>query len=166
MSIDTRKGIERAARAVTEAAEEHSRVGTALTALVDSIQVARSRHEANAKALEARGEQLRLRAGEIGPLYDRFGALGDEGRAVGALVQEVAAGRKTAATPEDVRALVFAIEAIEERMGKLAGDARDLGRDAAAASATDLAAQCDALRQQMAASRNKLGLLRKGMMPQ
>lgn len=166
MSLDTRKGLERAARATTEAAEEHARVNTALTALVQSIQVARERHEANARALEARGEEIRRRAQEIGPLYDRYGALGDESRAVSALVQEVATRQREAQTPEDLRALVFAIETIEDRMGKLADDARDLGREAAAASATDLAAQCDTLRQQLASARNKLGLLRKGMTPE
>ena len=164
MSIDTRKGIERAARATTEAAGEHTRVNAALNGLILSIQAARERHEVNARALEARGQEIRRRAEEIGPLYDRFGALGEEGRTVGELVVEVAAKQRAATTPEDVRGLVVAIEVIEQRMGKLVDDARELGKEAAEVSATDLAAQCDTLRQQLGAAKNKLGLLRKGMM--
>jgi chromosome segregation ATPase len=163
MSLDTRKALERAARAAGEAAQGQERVNAALATLVQAIQTARQRHEANALALQARGEQIRQRADALAPLHERVAAIGDEGRAVNVLVQQAAAMQKDAATEEQVAALVTFIEGIEERMSKLEGAARGLGQDSAQVSAADVAEYCDSLRQQVASARNRLGLLRRGL---
>lgn len=164
MPLDTRKAVERAARSTSEAAREQEAVGVALGALVQRINAARERHEANARALGERGEEIRRRAEEMTPLFERYAALGDESRAVNGLVQEAAAAQREASTPERVSALVRSIEGIEDRMSKLVEGARDLSREAGAIGITDLAEQADSLRQQAAAARNRLGLLRKGML--
>lgn len=161
--IDTRKGIERAAKTTTEAAEGQERVNASLRALVEAITVARERHEANVAALQARGEEIRLRADQLGVLYERYSALGEEGRIINQLVQDAAAKQREATTPEGVRELVVAIEVIEERMAKLVEGARELHQASIAASISDIAEQADSLRQQVAAARNKMGLLRKGL---
>jgi DNA repair exonuclease SbcCD ATPase subunit len=166
MPIDTRKGLERAAQATVEAAHAQEQVSASLTALIQAIQAARERHEANVKVLAARGEEIRLRAAELGPLYERYAALGDEGQAINGLVQEAAAMQRAATTPDKVIALVAALAGIEERMAKLMDDARELGKAAGAASLSELSEQSDSLRQQVAATRNKLGLLRKGLLAQ
>lgn len=163
MPLDTRNRIERAAKATTEAASEQERVGTALSALVAAITAARQRHEANAAALQERGEEIRRRAEQLGVLYEQYSALGEEGRVVNQLVQEAAARQRDASTPEQIRDVVAAIEAIEERMAKLVDGARELGQAAVAASITDLAEQADGMRQQVAAAKNKIGLLRKSL---
>jgi hypothetical protein len=166
LPLDTRRGVERAAKATTEAAEGQLQVNATLGALVAAITAARERHEANALALQARGEEIRVRAEEVSALYERFSALGDEGKLINQLVQEAAASQREAATPAQVRALVGEIEGIEERMAKLVEVARALTQAATAATVSDLAEQSDALRQQVAAARNKLGLLRKGLTAQ
>jgi hypothetical protein len=163
MSMDTRKGLERAARAAGETAQGQERVNATLTALVQAIDAARKRHEANVLALAARGEEMRQRAETLAPLYDRFSAVTDEGSAVNLLVQQAATMQRNAGTQEQVATLVAFIESIEERMSKLEGEARDLGRDSAQVSASDVAEQCDSLRQQVASARNKLGMLRKSL---
>lgn len=127
MPLDTRKAIERAARSTSEAAREQEAVGVALGALVQRINAARERHEANARALGERGEEIRRRAEEMTPLFERYAALGDESRAVNGLVQEAAAAQREASTPERVSALVRSIEGIEDRMSKLVeGGARSV----------------------------------------
>jgi chromosome segregation ATPase len=163
LPLDTRKGIERAARATTEAAAGQERVNATLQALVEAITVARERHEANAAMLGVRGEEIRRRADEFGTLYERYSALGEEGRVINQLVQDAAASQREATMPEQIRALVASIERIEERMAKLVDGARELGQAAIAAAVSDLAEQVDSMRQQVAAARNKLGLLRKSL---
>jgi hypothetical protein len=162
MPLDTHKAIERAAKATTETAAGQEGVDLALGALVQAITAVRERHEANAAALQARGEEIRRRAEQFGALYERWSALGEEGRIINQLVHDVAATQR-GATPEAARALVAAITGIEERMATLVDRARELGQAAALASITDLAEQASALRQQVAAARNKIGLLRKSL---
>ena len=163
LPLDTRRGIERAARATTEATEVQDRVGASLGALVAAINAARERHAANAAALLARGEAIRERADELGALQERYAALGEEGKAINQLVLDAAALQREATTPAAIRELVVTLEGIEERMSKLVAVARDLAHAATAATMSDLAEQSDALKQQIAAARNKLGLLRKGL---
>lgn len=166
LPLDTRRGVERAAKATTEAAEGQGQVNATLGALVAAITAARERHEANALALQTRGEEIRARAEEVSELYERFSALGDEGKLINQLVQDAAASQREAATPTQVRALVSDIEGIEERMSKLVEIARALNQAATAATVNDLAEQTDASRQQVAAAKNRLGLLRKNLIAQ
>lgn len=161
VTLDTHKSIERAAKATTEAALGQERVDASLRTLVAAITAARARHEANVASLQARGEEIRLRAEQFGELYARYQAFGEEGKGINQLVQETAARQRAATTPEGIREVVAAIEDIEERMTKLVDGARELRQAAIAAAISDLAEQADSLRQQVAAARNKLGLLRK-----
>jgi uncharacterized coiled-coil DUF342 family protein len=161
--LDSRKGIERAAKTTTEAAAGQEGVDASLRALVSAITAARERHEANVAALQERGDEIRRRADELGALYERYSALGEEGKVINQLVMDAAAKQREATTPELIREVVTAIEGIEERMMQLVDGARDLGQAALAVSITDVAEQADSLRQQVAAARNKVGLLRKGL---
>lgn len=163
MSLDTRKGIERAARSTTEAAEAQQRVSVALGSLIAAIAAARDRHEATATALAARGEEIKRRAEQLGELFQRFAGLAEEGRGINLLVQETATLQRDAATPEQIGEVVTAMDEVEGRMGRLADEARELAQAATAAGIADLAEQADGMRQQVTAMRNKVGLLRKGM---
>jgi hypothetical protein len=165
--LDRQKAIERTAKATAEAAAGQERVAAALGALVQAVRVARDRHEAAAAALQARGDEIRLRAETMAGLLERWGALAEEGRAVNQLVQGIAEQQREATTPEAMRALAPSIAAsiagIEDRMAGIVESAKALGQAASAASIVDLAEQADALRQQVGAARNKLGLLRRSM---
>ncbi len=163
MPLDTQKAIQRAAKTTTETASGQERVDRALGALVEAIKAVQKRHEANVAALQVRGEEIGQRAGEFSALYERFAALGDEGKRVNLRVLEAAAAQRDADTPEKIGALVATIAGVEEEMTRLVDGARELGQAATAASITDVAAQADALRQQVAAARNKMGLLRKSL---
>ncbi len=162
MPLDTYKAIQRAAKATTETASGQERVDRALGALVLAIKAVRERHEANAAALQVRGEEISARAEQFAALFAQFSALGEEGGLINQLLLETAAKQKDATTPEGVREVIAAFASIEERMSKLVDAARELGRAATAVSITDLADQAASLRQQMLAARNKVGLLKKG----
>lgn len=161
--LDTRKGIERAAKATSEAAEAQQRVGAALGALIAAIASARERNEAIARALSENGQEIRRRAEQLGELFQRFAALGEEGKQINLLVQDVAARQRAAASPEQLCEVVLAMDDIDGRMARLGDDARALAAASSAAGIVDIAEQADAMRQQIAALRNKVGLLRKGM---
>lgn len=163
MPLHTHKAIERAARATTTAAAGQELVDLALGALVRAISAARQRHEANAATLQVRGEEIRERSEAFGKLFDRYAALGEEGRIINQLVQEAAAKQREATTPEGMREVAAAIGEVEDRMAKLVEDARAYGQAAAAESIADLTEQAESLRQQMAAARNKMGLLRRSL---
>ncbi len=163
MPLNTHKAIDRAAKATTHTANEQERVDLALGALVRAITAVRERHEANVAALQERGEEIRRRAEQLGALYERFAVFGEESKLINQLVQETTARQREATTPEGMREVTAAIGAIEERMTKLADEARTLAQAASAASITELSTEADTLRQQMVAARNKLGLLRKSL---
>jgi chromosome segregation ATPase len=162
MPLDSQKSIERAARAVTETAAGQGAVDLALGTLVRAIQAVRERHEANAATLQARGEEIRGRAEQLSAFQERWSALGEEGRVINQLVQEAASKPRDGA-PETTRELVSAIVLVEARMAQLIEDARELGKAAAQVSINDIAEQANALRQQVAAARNKIGLLRTSL---
>jgi hypothetical protein len=166
MPLDSHKAIERAAKAATETVAGQGRVDLALGALVRVITTVRERHEANVAAVQARGEEIRLRADQLGPLLERQAALAEEGRTINQLVQAAAEQQRAATTPEGIRALVTVVLGIEERMSKLVEGARELVQAATSASMADVAGQADSLRQQVAAARNKLALLRKSLQAQ
>ncbi len=163
LPLDTRKGLERAARSTTEAAEAQQRVSVALGSLIAAIAAARDRHEATATGLAGRGEEIKRRAEQLGELFQRFAALGEEGRNINQLVQEAAARQREATSPEQIGEVVAAMDEVEGRMGRLADEARALAQAATEAGIVDLAEQADGMRQQVTAMRNKVGLLKKGM---
>jgi chromosome segregation ATPase len=163
VALDTRRGIERAAKTATEAAETQQRVNAALAALVAALGVARERYEANAAALAARGEEIRGRAARLEELFLSYAALGDEGKVINQLAQETAARQREATSPEQVQEVIAALSDLDGRMARLIDGARELVQAATAASIVDLAEQADGMRQQVAAVRNKVGLLRKGL---
>lgn len=161
MPLDTRKGIERAAKTTTEAAETQQAVGMALGALVAAIGAARERHETNAAALAARGAEIESRAAQLEELFLRYATLGDEGKAINQLVQQSSARQREASTPEQIREILVTLDDVDERMARLVDGARDLVQAATAANIVDIAEQGEGMRQQIVAVRNKVGLLHR-----
>jgi hypothetical protein len=159
--LDTHKAIQRAAKAAGEAAAAEEELGRALGGLLAAITSAHETQKASVAALAARSEEIARRAEAFTALAARYAALGEEGAQINRLVQDAAGAQREATTPEKVRELVTAIAGIEERMGRLVEEAREVGQAAAAASFEDVTAQAASLRQQVAAARNKMALLRK-----
>jgi len=153
IDLDSQRNIERAARAVNDAAECQDRVARDIGALMEALNAARDRNQASADRLRARGETVQRRTDEAGELLKRFAALGGEAREVSALVQATAKQAGPSAIAQ--------LGAIEAELGRIAEAAAELSRDANAARMTDLGGQANSLRQQMQAASNKVGLLRQ-----
>jgi len=66
-------------------------------------------------------------------------------------------------SPERLAELIERLEEIVARMDGAVARAQDVAREASAADFVDVARQADALRQQLLAARNRVGLLRQGL---
>ena len=161
IELDSHKNLDAAADAVQQAAESHTRFGTQLGALIEAVAVARDRQQASATALNERAVQINQRRAGFEMLRERFGALGEEVRAINALAIDAAAAKSGGnATPEDV---ATTLDAAIVRMEAIVESARALGSDAREQGMVDLDRQADALRQKILAARNKLHQLREAI---
>jgi hypothetical protein len=80
-------------------------------------------------------------------------------------MQEFAAQRAKAQTPEENTELLGTLDALNERMGQVAEEAQSVTQVADEQDFTDVGRQADSLRMQLLSARNKLVLLRKGLAP-
>jgi chromosome segregation ATPase len=161
MPLNSRKNVERAARALQEAAGYEEVLGGRLHGLVAALNAASERQRASLEIIAARGRDIGERNAVFGELFGRFTALGEEARQLTAVAQEIVAvvpGEEEAERSERVKGR---LQELIERMGHVAAGAAELARDAEARDMSDLAREVDALKQQVAAARNKLGLLRQ-----
>ncbi len=162
MPLNSEKNLERAARAMTEAAESQDRVAAHVHALVGAIAVAREAQESSAAALAARAREMAGRATELGELLAQFASLGDEAKALNAMMQE-AAGYKRDPYPGDDADAQARLDAVRARMDEVATRAEDLATLADRKDLPDIGRQADSLRQQIQSARNKLGLLQRSL---
>ena len=78
-------------------------------------------------------------------------------------VQQFAARRGEARTPENEAHLAVDLQALLERMGQLATEAQEVAETAQRQDFSDIGRQADGLRQQLLAARNKMSLLNKDL---
>lgn len=164
VALSSQKNIERAARIIKDAGESNALVARHLQSLVAAIGAARDRHEGAVATLEARAGEVQDRVEVYSGFARRFEALGGEARELNTAVQEVGArGAVDTLGPEGIADVLVRLEAILDRMTRIVESSRALRDEAQAAGITDLSQQAEALRQQVAAVRNKLGLFRQGL---
>lgn len=152
--LTSERNLDKAARAINDAARSQERVMAHIQALVEAIARARAEHEATAQALVARRDEVEARGARYRTQLGRFGALGQGAAAISAEVRRLgtAEGAPTAA-------LVGELAAVRARLGGIVEGAAALGGEAAAERMEDLARQCDALKQQVQSALNKVKLL-------
>lgn len=165
--LSSQKTIERAARAIQEAAESQRDVARDLHALIDGIEHARARNEAASGALGARAEEIQARSTQLGDLLQRFGALGEAAQSINGMVQEALPG---GGPPKDKTqlsgALLEALKRVLERMADVVAQAESLEHDANELEMTELGKQAEAVRQQVLAARKKLLQLERSLTDQ
>ena len=159
--LNSEKNLERAAKAMTESADCQERVGERVKAMVEAITSVRQRQEASAQALLSRAEEMQQRTEVLRDLLVRYGALGDDAKAIHVRIQQAAAVDRAA--PEGMRRVLTELEEIHAHMAKVVETAREISAAAESVDFIDVARQADALRQQMHAARNKLLLLQQGL---
>jgi hypothetical protein len=161
--LDSEKNLERASKALREVAESDERLVAQLQKLVAAVGGVRDRQQEHARGVNARAEELQARTEAFQALLQRYAGLGRSASELNAVVQDIAARRQKATTPEDNRALAGSLEQLLERMGQVADEAQGLANSATADDFNDIARQADSLRQQLLSARNKMALLQKGL---
>jgi len=142
--LSTRKQIERTAAALTALASLEAEIGVHARALVGAIDRSRRMQEELTGRAHARALELQARSAELQFLMDSLGKLGDE-------THRVAATFEGQPSPESLAAAAVELDGLVAR-------ARELAEQAGTRGFEDVRRQVDALRQQLAAARNRLTL--------
>ena len=146
-------------------AEQDQHLNAAVSALVAAVTKTRDRQQIQAESVNARAQDLQQRAEAFKVLLERYGALGQSAAELNQRMQEFAAQRAKAQTPEQNTELIGTLDALNERMVQVADEAQSVTKLADEQDFTDVGRQADSLRQQLLSARNKLNLLRKGLAP-
>lgn len=163
--LSSQKNIEKAAHAVQEANESQRRVGTAIASLVSAITSVRDRHLATAEGVGEQAQRIAERSQEVNTLVQRYAALGEQAKQIGAIVAQAAQLKGRVPTPEEAEGVSQSLKIAQEKMGEVAEIAAELAREAREKDVDDVAREADALRQQIQAAKNKLHLVEKALLP-
>ena len=156
--LNSEKNIERASRALTEAAKSHEQAGQYVFALVAAVARARQLQEATASEIHAQATEVQRRIAQLGVLARRFAELGKEANAIGSMVQEAINARRESKGTAGPGAAPL-LEEVHARMARVLEGATELTLAAKTDGLVDVARDADAIRQQVQAARNKLTLL-------
>jgi hypothetical protein len=167
-ALSSQKALERSAATLKEVADCDDRLGVRARELIEAITAAREKQQAQAQAVHARALELSDRVEIWKELMQSYEGLSQEAGGVNALIQAslepAVQSRKAspeAGTPELSEAAIAGLEEAHARLGQLAEAAEALAEGAQAKNFPDVMREADAVRQQLLAARNKLGLLRK-----
>ena len=165
--LSSQKTIERAARAIQEAAESQRDVARDLHALIDGIELARARNQAASEALGARAEEIQARSTQLGELLQRFGELGEAAHSINGMVQEALPGGGPPKDKSQLSAgLLEALRRVLARMAEVLAQAQSLEHDAGELEMNELAKQAETVRQQVLEARKKLLTLERSLTEQ
>jgi chromosome segregation ATPase len=155
IQLTSERNLEKAARAINDAAESQRRVTEHIQLLIEAISTARTRHDEVAAALLTTRDDVQARAERFQAQLARFAALGKEAADISGQVRELGAVKD-----QPNAAIVALLTSVKERMGGVVSGAAALAVEADAEAMEDLARQCDSLKQQVQSALNKVTLLR------
>ena len=163
VTVDSQRGLERAGETLQAIADCEQEMQAHAQALMAALTEARTTQQRQAEAISARAEEIRGRTETYAGLMRRFEALGQDAAGLNATAQELAARKQT--RDEMVRdpELIAGLDELQARMATAGAAAEALTADARTADFDDLSRRVDSLRQQLLATRNKLGLLREAL---
>lgn len=161
--LNSEKHLERASKLLKDVAEQDQHLNAAVSALVAAVTKTRDRQQTQAESVNARAQELQQRAEAFKVLLERYGALGQSAAELNQRMQEFAAQRAKAQTPEQNAEVLGILDSLNERMGQVADEASAVTKLGEEQDFTDIGRQADSLRQQLLSARNKLQLLRKGL---
>jgi hypothetical protein len=165
-AFGTQKSIDRGANALRQVGECETRIGRALTDLVQAINVVRDEQAKTAERIAARAKELEVRGATLRDLAARYEGLGGVAAQVSAAIRSLptkppsenggsdSASDAAAALPELIQSVARAAEA-----------AKVLSSDAESQGFPDVGRNAETLRQQILAAQNKMNLLLKKLRP-
>jgi hypothetical protein len=141
LGLDSRKGVEKSAEALSRIAGHEQELSADMQRFVGALATARDTQQADAEQVQARALELVARRGELEALDGRLRLLADAVRAVGALIEQLRdSGGGGAGVAEAVG-----------KLGELGELARGVSEDARRQGFADVADEGHALRQQLEA---------------
>ncbi len=152
LSLDSQKGLQRAARLYQDIGACEARLGAAGQALVSAIGQARETQQTQAGLIQERAGEIQERAELAADLLGRYGTLGEEAAQASALAQQVVAN-------QDEPGRNATLLELHERLAQLCGGAQALTEAAKQAGFGDIMRQADTLRQQLLSVRSKVATL-------
>ncbi len=155
LPLTSQRNLDKAARAVNEAAESQRRTGEHLAELMAALNEARDRNQVTAAALQVRGAEIQARADEHARHLAAFQALGKVAKAISEAVRVV--GTAKSAAPRETATV---LGEIEHRMTEVVDQAGALLAAAQDAGLPELARDIEGLHKQVQSARNKLALVR------
>ena len=173
-SLDSSHGLGRAADALKEVADCEEDLQAQARTLIAALTTAREAQEAQSELVRTRALEIQARSGEYAALLGRFEAIGVEAAELNTVTQRLASQRKIGErlgdrsgeqglSEGDVSSLLSELGDIEERMAGVVTTSEGLANDARSADFGDLHRKTDALRQQLLAARNRIGLLKEAL---
>lgn len=158
--LTSEKNVDRAARAIVDAAESEKRVLGHVQSLVQAISAAREAQQASASAVSAHGQAVAEKRAALDALLARFEKLGEVAKTLNAAVQKIAGYKGNPyAGGEEANEMQEAIAAMETGMATCAEHAQLLAADAHTGGFEELGRQAEGLRQQILSVKNRLSLL-------
>lgn len=149
------KNVDRAVRALADAAESHGRFGAALAAIVEAVGVAKERQRRSADALNAIAVEIERMRMLHDALASRFVALGEEAAEVSRDVRGISSAPPGGETGE-------LLAGLDARLGSLAARAKAISAEAKEAGLADLQKEGRTLWEQMESARGRLSKARAG----
>lgn len=173
-SLDSSHGLGRAADALKEVADCEEDLQVRARTLIAALGAAREAQERQTELVRARALEIQARSGEYAALLGRFEAIGVDAAELNTVTQRLASQRKLGEklgdrpgdqglSEGDVSTLLSELGEIEERMAGVVTTSEGLANDARSADFDDLHRKTDALRQQLLAARNRIGLLKEAL---
>jgi hypothetical protein len=162
-TVDSQRGLERAGEALQAIADCEQELQAHAQGLMVALADARTAQQQQAEAISVRAEEIRVRTETYASLMRRFEALGNDAAALNATAQDLAARKRTAEEMVHDPELITGLDDMQGRMTAAGVAAEALTADARDADFDDLSRKVDSLRQQILATRNKIGLLREAL---
>ena len=169
-SLDSSHGLGRAADALKEVADCEEDLQARAKTLIAALATAREAQEGQTELVRNRALEIQARSGQYAELLGRFEAIGVDAAELNTVTQRLASQRKLGEKPGDqglsegdVSSLLSELGEIEERMAGVVTTSEGLANDARSADFDDLHRKTDALRQQLLAARNRIGLLKEAL---
>ncbi len=165
-ALDSSHGLGRAADALKEVADCEEDLQSRARTLIGALGTARAAQEGQAELVRTRALEIQARSGEYAVLLGRFEAIGVDAAELNTVTQRLASQRKLSEqglTEGDVSSLLSELGEIEERMASVVSSSEGLANDARSAHFDELHRKTDALRQQLLAARNRIGLLKEAL---
>jgi chromosome segregation ATPase len=166
--LNSRHGLERAAEGLSELARCEGNLQAQAQALVGALGAARDAQQAQTEVVRARALEIQQRTGEYAAIMGRFEALGSDAAELNAMAQQLAGRRSAGDTDQPVRegelpSLLSALNELQERTSAVASTGASLAADARAADFEELFRKVDSLRQQLLATRDRIGVLKESL---